>query len=113
MAKAYFALNKDDVLFRQRTHRQRTGCDRKRKYGLEPAQFDAMVEAVDGKCQICGVAPEALCVDHSHTTGIVRGLLCKRCNYGLGMFRDKQELLLAAAAYLKVAEGAGFEPASV
>lgn len=59
----------------------------------------------DGRCWICGLAQEdnkmALCVDHNHTTGKVRGLLCQVCNKALGNFKDSIELLERAITYLK------------
>jgi hypothetical protein len=42
-----------------------------------------------------------LCVDHSHRTGKVRGLLCIECNTGLGRFEDKLQILINAIHYLK------------
>lgn len=50
-------------------------------------------------CQICG-STENLCIDHCHTTSKVRGLLCSKCNIGLGMFRDNTEYLAEAIKYL-------------
>jgi hypothetical protein len=62
-----------------------------------------------GSCAICGFQEEVksargrlrrLVIDHDHATGIVRDLLCSRCNAALGLFRDDVEVLLAAAQYL-------------
>lgn len=77
------------------------------KYGITPADFEQMLVAHGGRCRICtveldvgGMGPTGLAVDHSHTTGAVRGLLCNNCNRGLGMFRDNPALLSAASTYL-------------
>lgn len=51
------------------------------------------------ECVICG-SSESLVVDHCHTTGKVRGMLCGHCNRGLGHFRDDPTLLEFAAQYL-------------
>lgn len=54
----------------------------------------------DGKCKICG-SEEKLQIDHDHETGSIRGLLCGRCNRGLGLFRDSVDYLEGAVRYLK------------
>lgn len=72
-----------------------------KKYKLTLAQFDSMVKAQSGLCLICGAKPKLLCVDHDHTTGKVRGLLCRKCNTGLGSFSDDASLLSKAVEYLK------------
>jgi hypothetical protein len=56
------------------------------------------------ECIICGDSGP-LVVDHDHSTGKVRGMLCNHCNRGLGHFRDDPELLTFAAEYLKVLGG--------
>ena len=60
---------------------------RKRLYGVTPETFDAMYRKQHGKCYICHrrfVGKLRACVDHDHTTGMVRGLLCRSCNVKLG-----------------------------
>lgn len=82
---------------------------RKKNYGLECEEFEDLVQAQHGKCAICGrlYEPDAakrasmrMTVDHGHTTGKVRGLLCGSCNAGLGGFSDNPQLLQNAIAYL-------------
>ena len=68
----------------------------KTKYNITIEQYDEMLDAQGGGCAICGVKPtnKRLAVDHCHTTGKVRGILCTGCNTGLGGF------MLAAAKYI-------------
>lgn len=71
-------------------------------YNMTPAEFLALIESQGGCCKICGdVTPnQRLSVDHDHVTGRVRGLLCRSCNLGLGMFRDNASFLVRASKYL-------------
>jgi hypothetical protein len=83
-------------------HRQRIlEANRLKLYGLDAEAYRRLVEQQQNACAICqsdfGGRPH---VDHCHTTGIVRGLLCGLCNHGLGSFRDSPDRLMAAAAYL-------------
>jgi nitrate/TMAO reductase-like tetraheme cytochrome c subunit len=76
---------------------------RKKRYNLSPEDYDTMLEEQDNKCKIClvkfsDVTPN---VDHCHTTNKVRGILCTRCNTGLGQFRDDAETLTKAINYLE------------
>lgn len=70
-------------------------------YGITEADFEAMRSRADFRCEICGQKQESLCIDHDHTTGVVRGLLCRPCNLGLGDFRDDVVRLQAAIEYLE------------
>jgi hypothetical protein len=83
-----------------------------REYGITQEEYDQKFEAQKGLCAICrqpstiidkrrGVVRK-LAVDHDHTTGAVRDLLCQFCNNGLGHFRDSIGLLQAAIDYLLV-----------
>jgi hypothetical protein len=60
-----------------------------------------MVASQGGRCAICGETPERLVVDHCHASGMVRGLLCQSCNFGIGHLRDSVERLQSAIQYLK------------
>ncbi len=83
-----------------------------RKYGLDRTAYDTMFAEQDGKCAICGKPETAkppkgkspvrrLSVDHNHTTLKVRGLLCLRCNHGIGSFGEDPAALRAAADYIE------------
>jgi hypothetical protein len=86
-----------------RRHRRRTQL--KRKFNLNPHQYQVMLEAQDFKCAICGIPSsnlsKALCVDHNHKTNSIRQLLCSSCNLVLGNSSDNIEILEQAIIYLK------------
>lgn len=76
----------------------------KKGYGITIEHYNEMLTQQDGCCAICG-APEnkdgrKLYVDHCHGTGVVRGLLCHKCNSGIGAFRDSPALVEKALSYL-------------
>lgn len=76
------------------------------KYGITLAEYDWLVEQQEGRCAIClvdapGRGSDIWHVDHDHDTGEVRGLLCNRCNPGLGFFQDDPDRLELAARYLR------------
>lgn len=77
---------------------------RKRKFGIDPIEFLALVARQDHRCAICGKRPRCLCVDHCHKTGRIRGLLCGPCNKALGAFGDNLNGLMRAVEYLRLAE---------
>lgn len=66
--------------------------------------YEALLQAQNYACAICGVNAEesknGLAVDHNHATDQVRGLLCVRCNVGLGYFKDNINSLNEAVNYL-------------
>lgn len=76
----------------------------RKMYGITPAEYERILDNQEGVCAICHKPSHdgrRLHVDHDHLTGRVRGLLCHRCNSGIGSFRDSSRLLLQAAEYLK------------
>jgi len=80
----------------------------KYSYGLTIEEYNQMFEQQKGCCAICGRHQSelklTLGVDHNHTTGEIRKLLCRGCNSGIGHFNDDIELLLKAVNYLKEKE---------
>lgn len=76
-----------------------------RKWGMRAEGYERMLYAQDCACAICGATTPGggrrhFSIDHCHKTGSIRGLLCGRCNTGLGMFRDNPAALRKAAEYL-------------
>ena len=82
--------------------------DLKRKFGITLGQYNEKKASQDGRCAICGDIPSQLrggkivrlSVDHDHATGEVRGLLCNKCNRGIGYLQDSVDILQLAAEYL-------------
>ena len=85
-------------------------------FGITVAGYQELLSRQGGGCAICGVRDPGskgsslrnrrrFALDHCHTTGVLRGLLCNRCNIGLGNFNDDASRLEAAAAYLRSRSG--------
>jgi len=107
------------VLEDSRTSRNRHGKPQpskldgylKSKYGIDKQTYNQILKDQDGLCAICRKPETAtdpknqtikrLAVDHDHKTNKVRGLLCTKCNIGIGIFQDSEELLYLAINYLK------------
>ena len=90
--------------------RRKVKAERRRDllYGFKPGEYDSMLRRQCGLCFICQrqpTAPRPLAVDHCHSTGIVRKLLCDPCNQGLGLFKDDALLLVRASTYLEMSHG--------
>ncbi len=94
-------------------YRRRRDKDRSnrllRTHGIDGEAYESLLAAQDGVCAICGF-PETmkrgehlhrLVVDHDHETGKFRGLLCRRCNMGIGYLKDDPRRLQSAIEYLK------------
>lgn len=99
--------------FRQRTRflekkRNKPEVTRKKSlkqlYGITVEQYDSIFTDQNGNCKICGInqskLTKPLFVDHCHYTEKIRGLLCGKCNSGLGFFCDSSELLAKAKEYI-------------
>ena len=74
----------------------------RRKYGLSEKTYMGMWKKQDGKCGICYLESKQgwLGVDHNHKTGVIRGLLCSNCNFGIGSLKDNPRILRSAIKYL-------------
>jgi hypothetical protein len=72
------------------------------RYGLSQADLTTIIDAAAGRCQCCGRPSEdgPLHLDHCHETGIVRGMLCRQCNTGLGQIGDNEEAAARLLSYL-------------
>lgn len=107
-----FCWKARDVTNRERSEipieDRRKKIELSRKYGIDLDEYRAKLLAQNGVCAICSL-PEtkavngsviSLSVDHDHSTGVPRGLLCNNCNRALGLFGDNPQTLTAAVAYL-------------
>ena len=79
-------------------------------FGIRESEYEDILVEQNHKCKICGAKGNSdrngvrysnLAVDHCHDTGVVRGLLCMKCNIGLGNFQDNVIYLESAINYLK------------
>ncbi len=113
----YYALNRErlqaQIAAHKKAHpekvRARTAAylprsrvlERERKYGISAAAQEALL-AKQKICEICGSpgSKYGLCLDHDHSTGALRGVLCTQCNTAIGMMKDSPVRLRKAAAYL-------------
>lgn len=97
---------REDPIYRKRILGYKKGKDQRHNqlrtnYGITMEDYQAMLSAQNGVCAICRCRPDhTLHVDHDHRTGLVRGLLCRNCNRGIGCLRDDLDLLRNAVEYL-------------
>jgi hypothetical protein len=70
-----------------------------KRYGLSLEEYCLMVLRQKGRCAICDAEGDVLCLDHDHSTGKLRALLCHRCNTRLACLEDI-EWEAKARAYL-------------
>jgi hypothetical protein len=89
---------------RIRTHKIDKRAHLKNRHGITSEYYDKMLSNQNGCCEICGKPhtdyKRSFHVDHNHLTGNVRGLLCVRCNAGIGLFQDNTDSLERAKLYL-------------
>jgi hypothetical protein len=82
----------------------------KSQYGLNLDDYNKLVKEQNHKCAICQIDEVdsfkgLLFVDHCHTTGKIRGLLCHHCNTALGKFKDSESILMKAVEYVRKSNG--------
>ena len=107
--KKWRIRNRDKMLeYRRRSYKknneERRAYQREyelRKYGISGEIYSKMVEAQESKCAICHKFCPKLFVDHNHTTGEVRKLLCSNCNTAIGLAYEDHTILENMIAYLK------------
>lgn len=82
--------------------------DYKRRYGITIDQYNQLLKKQNSVCAICKCNEPIkrkdgtcfLAIDHCHKTKQIRGLLCRKCNLGLGMFRENPDLISIVLKYL-------------
>ncbi len=104
-AKSTSAKWKNDPDFRARGYARSIKHQRQAKYGVSCEDYKNLMEKANNSCEICGTTECAtgngLAIDHCHSTGKVRGILCQACNTALGSFRDDPDLIQRAINYIK------------
>ena len=105
-SKQFFTKRKETETSHKRAASQRRAKKTRlleQSYGMETGEYTRRLRQQGYCCAICSTrhtVTKRLSIDHDHTTGHVRGLLCPVCNSGLGMFRDDEDLLVKALRYL-------------
>ena len=81
----------------------RVGMWKQQGINITVEQYNKIFKKQKSACKICNVKVKlkALNVDHNHNTGKIRGLLCDKCNKGLGIFNDDFTLIYVAYKYLR------------
>jgi hypothetical protein len=95
------SVRKNPILTDEEKKHRKRNARLTRTYGISAERYSELYEKQEGKCAICDIEYETLHVDHCHSEGIVRGLLCFNCNTGLGKFFDSIPNLENAIKYLK------------
>lgn len=94
--------------WRAKNPRKQRAYDLKASYGATPEQTAAILAWAGGPCSACGkqlikfgTGLDDACIDHDHSTEVVRGLVCGACNRALGLVKDSIEHLRRLEAYLQ------------
>jgi hypothetical protein len=102
--KEYYESNKVSISKKNKIRREKhpdvfTDIRLRSWYGISKDQYDSMYQSQNGACKIC-TKKTKLVVDHDHKTGSVRGLLCSKCNQGIGLLKENVTALQNAIEYL-------------
>jgi hypothetical protein len=108
-ARAWRAKNSEVLNEKARAYRARNpdmvrSANLKKTHGITLDQFNDLFKSQGSACAICkGVSPKGKNwhVDHCHSNGNIRGILCHPCNLMIGQAADNPETLLAGAKYLR------------
>jgi hypothetical protein len=105
-SKTWYENNKDRKKQLSKEYRHiKKDKDLQSTYGIDLATYNQMLVTQGRRCKICqtpqGDLKRAMCVDHDHSTGKVRGLLCDTCNRSLGLLKDNVNILTRAVDYLQ------------
>ena len=97
---------KDEKDYHKRNPTKKINRNRKKMITASGAPITSdelrlMIIEQDNKCDICNTIMKKPCIDHDHSTGLIRGLLCQQCNSMLGMAKDDIQRLENAIIYLK------------
>ena len=111
-----FKINKKKLKlnrsYQERQKEYRSKFEKLNIYGLTKENYLELIKIQNNKCKICGNEEtakykngkvKALAIDHCHETDIIRGLLCQKCNIGLGHFKNNPKILRIAAIYCEQA----------
>lgn len=83
------------------TYAQRRNRTIKNRYGIDNNEYRAMKIMQNNKCAICFQIFDKFDIDHDHRTGVVRGLLCRRCNLLVGFHEKSPHLFRKIQRYTK------------
>ena len=77
----------------------------KARLGISLVEKNILIAEQGGKCAVCNEIMKRPHVDHCHTTGKIRGILCGPCNQGIGLLKESPQVLLSAITYLALDKG--------
>ena len=101
--REYYAKNREKILEQKKASYDpiKTKDQRlKREYGISLDDYDKLKEGQQNKCACCG-GEYPLVIDHCHTHGNVRELLCNRCNTVVGLCEENVDIALKIRDYIE------------